>query len=95
MRYSALTIHAVIATTFLCAFLLFGTSVMAREKPHDGLFNAADTDGNGLISESEWHAAMQKRLESIDFNGDGSLSREEFEKTKETLRDKIRNRSVR
>lgn len=88
-----LIIQAVAVTTFLGALLFSGTFVIAREKPLDILFNAADTDGNGLISESEWHAAMQKRLEALDTNGDGNISREEFEKAGETMRDKIRNRS--
>lgn len=80
-----------VAIAFLITFAFSGTLAMAREKPLDILFNMADTDQNGLISETEWHAAMQKRLEAIDTNHDGSISREEMEASKENFRDKMRS----
>ncbi len=75
---------------FLIALMLTGTSAMAREKPLDILYASADTDGNGLISEAEWHAAMQKRFETLDANGDGNISKEEMANARETARDKFR-----
>lgn len=81
-----------------CLFLIAAVCLfpadrgLARERPMDTIFNAADTNGDGLISEQEWHQAMQKRFETLDANKDGNVSREEFEKQKETLREKFRNR---
>jgi|GEM_PF-2091490 Ca2+-binding EF-hand superfamily protein len=75
----------------LFALLLSGTSAMAREKPLDLLFNQADTDHNGLISEAEWHAVMQKRFETNDANHDGNISRVEIDAVKETFRERFRS----
>lgn len=62
----------------------------AREHPSDNLFNMADSDNNGLLTEGEWHAAQQKRFEKLDGNKDGSLSREEIEQAKGAIREKFR-----
>ena len=62
----------------------------ARERPLDVIFNAADSDGNGMVSENEWHAAMQQRFETMDIDGDGSISREEMEQSKDTARERFK-----
>lgn len=84
-----------LATLLFAALLLSGTLAMARERPLDLIYAGADADGNGLISEAEWHAAMQKRFEAMDLNGDGNISKEEMEKAKESARDKFRNSGFR
>jgi len=84
-------ISRVLAAALLFAFVLSGNPAMAREKPMDIIFNLADADQNGLISETEWHTAMQKRLEAIDINHDGNISREELESAKEGFRNKMRS----
>lgn len=88
-RQKAITLT--FATTLFFALLFPGSFAMGQGKPVDMLFKTADTDGNGLISEAEWHAAMQKRFEATDTNHDGNISREELEKSKETMREKFRN----
>jgi Ca2+-binding EF-hand superfamily protein len=67
------------------------TLAMAWQRPIDMIFKAADTDHNNLISEAEWHTAMQKRFEAIDANHNGNISREEIEKYKENMREKFRS----
>jgi hypothetical protein len=64
-------------------FLFPANHVLARESSIDKIFNAVDTDDDGLISEQEWQQAMKKRFEVLDNDGDGSISREEFKQQKE------------
>jgi len=56
-------------------------------KKKGGGFTAADTDGDGKVSETEYVAAVKsrmaedaakKRFAALDKDKDGSLSREEF-----------------
>ena len=63
----------------------------ARQNPLDVIFTADDTDGNGMISEAEWHAAAQKRFELLDTNKDGRISKEEMEAGKGTLKDRFKS----
>lgn len=75
--------------------ILPANMALAREKPADLLFQMSDSDGNGLISEAEWHSAMQKRMETVDTNHDGNLSREEFDQARQTIRERMRGMSPR
>jgi Ca2+-binding EF-hand superfamily protein len=59
----------------------------ADETKKKGPFTAADTDGDGKVSKTEYVAAMKGKLDAaaadakfaeLDKNKDGSLSREEF-----------------
>jgi len=54
----------------------------------DLLFNRADSDGNNLISEAEYHAAMQQRFLQLDSNKDGNLSRQEMENARAVSRER-------
>nr|WP_320048199.1 EF-hand domain-containing protein [uncultured Desulfuromonas sp.] len=60
------------------------------QRPLDVLYNAADSDGNGLISESEWHTVMQKRFEEMDTNGDQQVSLEEMAASRDTAKQRFR-----
>ena len=59
------------------------TDAGAREKPIDVLFEKADTDHNGVLSEQEWHAAMHQRFQNLDTNKDGALARDEMEQARQ------------
>lgn len=63
-----------------------------QQKSLELLFERIDTDGNGLISETEWHAAMQKRLEHLDSNKDGNLSRQEMEQARTAMKERFLDR---
>ncbi len=80
-------------TVFLLILLiLFSvTLAMAVGRPNNLLFNLIDTDRNGLISEQEWHAFMQKRFESIDTNHDQNISRAELDRYRQKLRSRLRS----
>jgi len=68
------------------------------ERAGDILVEHMDSDHNGLVSEEEWHAAMQKRFEKFDANNDGGLSREEVKQVRtsgrESLRERFQNRKT-
>jgi Ca2+-binding EF-hand superfamily protein len=74
------TLCLIIATS---VFLFPANRVLARESFINRIFNAADTDGDGLISKQEWHQAMKKRFETLDTSNDRNISREEFEQQEE------------
>jgi Ca2+-binding EF-hand superfamily protein len=63
---------------------------MASEPLKPNLFDRADADKNGMISEEEWHAAMQKRFDAVDKNKDGKLSHDEWQEMRETVREGLR-----
>ena len=75
----------------ILAVLLTAGLALAWQRPIDTLFQTADSDHNNLISEAEWHAAMQKRFEAIDANHDGNLSRDELEQSRDALRERFRS----
>jgi len=82
-----------IRTAFITLLLMIGMTgcVMARQKPLDVIFTADDTDGNGLVSEEEWHAAAQKRFELLDTNKDGNISKEEMAAGKGTMKTRFKS----
>jgi Ca2+-binding EF-hand superfamily protein len=87
------TVIRTLCLFFVSAVFLFPANcVLARENPIDALFNAVDTDGDGLISEQEWQKAMQKRFEALDNSDDGNISRDEFERQTEIMRERFLNR---
>jgi Ca2+-binding EF-hand superfamily protein len=73
--------------------ILTTNMTMAREPFKANLFERADADKNGLISDDEWHTAMQKRFDAIDKNKDGNLSQDEWQEMRETVRQGIRARA--
>lgn len=74
----------------LALLLAAGIVHAGQDRPMEHLFNSADTDRNGLISEAEYHTAMQKRFAQMDTNRDGSLSREEMGKARDTAKQRLR-----
>lgn len=71
--------------------MLFITSaaLATQQRPLELIFSKTDSDGNGLISETEWHTAMQQRFEETDSNHDGNISRDEIEASKKSLRERF------
>jgi hypothetical protein len=47
-----------------------------------------DTDGDGLVSKSEFLDAQEKRFDEMDANNDGKIQKEEFKAAHEKWRDK-------
>jgi hypothetical protein len=77
-------------TTMIIVLIMTGCAMSARQKPTGVVFQATDTDGTGLISEAEWHAAAQKRFELLDTNKDGNISKEEMEAGKATMKERFK-----
>ena len=87
------TVIGALCLFFIMAVFMFPANhVLARESPIDKIFNATDTDGDGLISEQEWQQAMKKRFEALDNSNDGNISRDEFERQREIMRERFRDR---
>jgi hypothetical protein len=51
-------------------------------QPRVAAFRKLDTDRNNLLSFEEWAVATSNRFKGADANGDASLTRQEFEKTR-------------
>lgn len=60
-----------------------------QERPHRG---AADTDGDGRISQAEFVSGRVTRLTALDANRDGSVAREEMQAGREARRDELADR---
>ena len=86
LRGIALALFAV-TTLFL---LIDHPAIMAQGKPLTLLFERADTDHNGIVSEQEWHSIMQERFAMLDANKDGSLSRPELEEARSLAQERFR-----
>ena len=80
-----------LAASLLTGLLLMPTAIMAAasERATDLLFERSDTDHNQLISEAEYHAAMQRRFEQLDTNKDGNLTRQEMEQARANARERL------
>jgi len=79
-----------VITTMLIAVFMMSGCAMVQQKPLEVIYEAADTDGNEMISEAEWHAAAQKRFELLDTNKDGNISKEEMEAGKTTMKERFK-----
>ncbi|MDO9127923.1 MAG: EF-hand domain-containing protein [Parvibaculum sp.] len=61
-------------------------------KPGHGarmMFEQADTDKSGDISQAEMRAAAEMRFDAADADGDGIVTKAEFEAAKEQQREKF------
>lgn len=47
-----------------------------------------DTDGDGVVSKSEFIAAQEKRFDEMDANNDGKIQKEEFKSAREKWKEK-------
>jgi Ca2+-binding EF-hand superfamily protein len=60
------------------------------------LFETHDTNGDGVISKSEFLAHMEKKAEErfskMDKDGDGSISKEEAKANKEARKEKMKEK---
>ena len=88
---SAVAVISMVFLVVLTAVMTAGTVRAAQAKPLDILFDSADTNHDGTISESEWHNAMQQYFIKMDIDSDGKVSRLEMEKTRETMRQRLQN----
>ncbi len=63
------------------------------EKGNKGqIFASKDTNGDGVISKSEFLANAEKKFATIDTNGDGSISKEEARTAKKVKRDVMKEK---
>ena len=90
-RWLAVGVPILLLTLVLsCLLFTQAQANTSKQRPMDVLYNAADTDGNGLISENEWHSAMQKRFEEIDTNDDNQVSLDELAASRDTAKQRFR-----
>jgi Ca2+-binding EF-hand superfamily protein len=74
------------------ALVLQATPVLAgdyKDSDHKGkMFEKQDTNGDGVITESEFLESAKERFKSMDLNGDGSVTKEEGREAMEAKRKK-------
>lgn len=57
--------------------------------PHKGkMFEAMDSNGDGMVSKDEFMAAHMQRFEKMDTNADGNVSKDEIEAHRAAMRAK-------
>lgn len=54
------------------------------------MIKAADTDGNGAITQAEFQAAALSRFDHADADGDGTITREERQAARQAMREEWR-----
>lgn len=81
----------ILVAVFLCVLITIAIhgNATAKERPIDVLFDQADTNHDGVVSEGEFHTAMQERFLIIDADQNGNLTREELEDARQVIRDRI------
>jgi len=57
-----------------------------------GMFKAADTNNDGVITRDEFNAFHEKVFDRMDMNGDGKISRDEQQKRRAAWRDKMKGK---
>ncbi len=84
------TLLASLCSVLLAALLLGPTTAFsAQGRAMDIIFETADADHNQLISEAEYHTAMQRRFEQLDTNKDGNLTRQEMDQARANARERL------
>lgn len=81
------------------ALTVIAAPVMAQDGAHDGPHGKmmdrkmnADTDGDGALSKTEFMAVHEKRFAEMDGNSDGSISKDEMESHRETMKEKFKEK---
>lgn len=88
--YPCSSLRTMVAVVLAAGLLLVpATAPAAANRAADLLFERSDTDHNQLISEAEYHAAMQHRFEQLDSNKDGNLTRQEMEQARANTRERL------
>lgn len=89
----AMAVRPLFSGLLLAGLLLIPcTAMFAQEQAGEIIFPRIDTDHNQLISEAEYHTAMQRRFEQLDSNKDGSLSKQEWEQARAKVRKRLQER---
>lgn len=83
-------------TLSICAFALgFSMPALAEDggeaKGKGGPFVKHDTNGDGVISQSEFLKHAEERFSKMDSDGDGSVSREEAKAAHKAKREKMKD----
>lgn len=57
-----------------------------------GKFLKLDTDGNGIVSKTEFLSGAEGRFSKMDANGDGEITKEEAQAAKEKAHERLKER---
>ena len=57
-----------------------------------GMFEKHDTNGDGVISKSEFLSHAEERFATMDADGDGSVSKDEAKSKHKEMREKMKER---
>lgn len=82
---------------FILATLALGAlslpAMAADSTPHQGghgpmmdRLQSADTDGDGMLSKTEFMAVHEKRFDEMDANKDGKISKDEMKAHRESMK---------
>jgi len=70
--------------------------VLADNHGHDGkkgkMFSSKDTNGDGVISKSEFLSHAEEKFGKMDRDGDGSISKDEAKANKKDKREKMKEK---
>ncbi len=78
--------------------MLLASPALAQDKPapdgqkppRHGMFEQADSDGDGKVSKAEFQAQQEKFFADTDKNSDGTITRDEMKARREAMREKFK-----
>lgn len=83
--------------TLTVAALAIGTTPVLADHHEDGkkdhhgkMFMQMDTNGDGIVSKSEFVSHAEKRFTDMDTDGDEQITREEADAAKEKMRNRMK-----
>ena len=85
-----------LAAIAVSALSVASNTVMAEH--HEGgygkgkMMEKVDTNGDGMVSKSEFMAKHEEKFNTMDVNGDGNLSMEEMKSARGEMKEKMKER---
>jgi len=77
---------------FMTATLIGSIALGATVAMADNHMKKVDTDGDGMVSKTEFMAKHEEKFMKMDANSDGMLSKDEMKEARGAMKEKMKDR---